>query len=111
MMYYLTKTINPNAIENRQTVKESLPLISSNLEILKAMSSLFSMSKSLYEASTNMVRQSGLGDNTSFAVVIAGGNAMQAIDGPSAPGTPIQSTPEYVLNPLAIYRLAREGRA
>jgi hypothetical protein len=82
-----------------------------NLDILKVMSSIFSMSKSLYEASTNMVRQSGLGDNTSFAIVVAGGGGVQAIDGPSAPGTPIQATPEYVLNPLAIYRLARKAVA
>lgn len=111
MVYYLTKTINPNAIENRQIVRESLPLISSNLDILKVMSSIFSMSKSLYEASTNMVRQSGFGDNTSFAIVVAGGGGVQAIDGPSTPGTPIQATPEYVLNPLAIYRLARKAVA
>jgi hypothetical protein len=109
MVYYLTKTINPNAIENRQIVRESLPLISSNLEILKVMASVFSMSKSLYDASSNMVRQSGLGDNTSFAIVVAGGSGAQTIDGPSLPGTPIQSTPEYVLNPLAIYRLARKA--
>lgn len=28
---------------------------------------------------------------------------------PSAPGTPPQSTPDYVLNPLSIYRMARKA--
>jgi hypothetical protein len=45
----------------------------------------------------------------SVNIATADGNATQTIDGPSAPGTPIQSTPEYVLNALSIYRLARKA--
>ena len=109
MVYYLTKVIDPTATENRKAVSETLPLITSNLDVLRLMSSLFSMSKALDEASAHMVRQSGLGANMSVNIATADGNATQTIDGLSAPGTPIQSTPEYVLNPLAIYRLARKA--
>src|SRR6266498_4493060 len=35
--------------------------------------------------------------------------ADQAIHRPSVPGTPSQITPEYVLNPLSIYRMARSS--
>lgn len=108
MVYYLTKIINPNAIENRQTLRESLPLISANLDVLRAMAAIFSMSKSLYEASANMVRQSGLAENMNDVISVPIGISSQ-VDGPSAPGTPIQSTPDYILNPLAIYRLARKS--
>ena len=109
MVYYLTKIINPTALDSRKVVNETLPLIKSNSDVLRLMSSLFSMSKSLYDASANMVRQSGLGTNMTVNIATADGNATQTIDGPSAPGTPIQSTPEYILNPLAIYRLARKA--
>ena len=105
MVYYLTKILNPH--DSSQIVSESLPLISSNLDVLRVMASIFSMSKALYEASANMVGQSGLSEYMNIA--LPGDGTAGAIDVPSAPGTPIQSTPDYVLNPLAIYRLARKA--
>ena len=110
MLYYLTKIVDLRAEATRDVINETLPLIRSNLDILKLMMPLFSMSKSLYEASANMVRQSGLGDQIDVRLsMIDMRNGSNGIEGPTAPGTPVQSTPEWVLNPLAIYRLARKA--
>ena len=108
MVYYLTKILNVNGIENHAALSETLPLVKSNLDILRLMVPLFSMSKSLHEASSIMVRQSGLGEYTFAPMATTAGCIPQTFEGPSAPGTPVQSTPDYVLNPLAIYRLARK---
>ena len=107
MLYYLTKVVDPNAESNRKVVSETLPLVRSNLDVLKAMMPLFSMSKSLFEASANMVLQSGFGNQISAGLPNVAGVGTDDTERPTAPGTPVQSTPEYVLNPLAIYRLAR----
>ena len=109
MLYYLTKVIHPDADGSRTVVNEALTLIRSNLDVLKDMLPIFSMSKSLYEASANMVRQSGLGDQICDGVSSANDNTTNDIGCPTAPSTPVQATPEYVLNPLAIYRLARKA--
>ena len=102
MLYHLTKVLDLRTEASRKVANESLPLVLSNLDVLHKMMPLFSMSKSLYEASSNMLRHSELGDlndeNTRNG---------PSVEGRTAPGTPVQSTPEYVLNPLAIYRLAR----
>lgn len=36
-------------------------------------------------------------------------NSLTTFETSSVPGTPAQSTPEYVLNPLSIYRMARKA--
>lgn len=106
MLYYLTKVIDPNADSHRKTVNDTLPLVRSNLEVLKLMMPLFSMSKSLYEASASMAQQSGLADHMDLGLL---DGRQHTVEGPTAPSTPVQTpTPDYVLNPLAIYRLARK---
>jgi hypothetical protein len=109
MLYYLTQVLAMSADDNRRIVDDTVPLVRSNLEVLKSMAPLFSMATSLCEASTNMVRQSPLAERILDNLDGGTTSGLNLVDGPTAPGTPVQATPDYVLNPLAIYRLARRA--
>lgn len=104
MLYYITKVVSES---HRSTVLETIPLIRSNLDVLKAMMPLFSMAKVLFDASRAMISKSNLGDEICGPSMNSRSN--ESVEGPTAPGTPVQATPDYVLNPLAIYRLARKA--
>ena len=109
MLYYLTKVIDLKTDTDLSVINETLPLIRSHLDVLQEMMPLFSMSRSLYEASAHVVRQSGLGGQICEGLLNVDGNEANGVERPTAPSTPVQSTPEYVLNPLAIYCLARKA--
>lgn len=104
MLYYVTKIVNDS---HQQTLMDAIPLIRSNLEVLKAMMPLFSMAKILFDASRAMISLSKLCDEICGPSVDP--QPIGSVEGPTAPSTPVQATPDYVLNPLAIYRLARKA--
>ncbi|KAJ5937308.1 hypothetical protein N7454_004963, partial [Penicillium verhagenii] len=85
MVYHLTQILNPRAEETRMITMETLPLLKSNIDALKLMGSLSVIANSLCSAAETMPCSE------------------------SPPGTPIQSAPDYVLNPLSIFRMARKS--
>ncbi|KAI7250736.1 hypothetical protein KC343_g7907 [Hortaea werneckii] len=80
------------------------------MEALKKMRSLHSVSQLLFNAAERMLARLGL-QNRGQNVVLDQPYLDQEQDEEqrTAPGTPVQSTPEYVLNPLSIYRMARKS--
>ncbi|KAI6914866.1 hypothetical protein KC318_g367 [Hortaea werneckii] len=80
------------------------------MEALKKMRSLHSVSELLFNAAERMLNRLGL-QNRGQNVVLDQPYLDQEQDEEqrTAPGTPVQSTPEYVLNPLSIYRMARKS--
>ncbi|KAL2863137.1 transcription factor domain-containing protein [Aspergillus lucknowensis] len=111
MLYYLTQLIDPREQNSKDLVVQTIPYLQSNIRALKAMRALNATSESLVRDDMSALR---LGSEAE----IAGPGTNIVPDDPyppdpddmgrqSPPGTPAQSAPDYVLNPLTIYRMAR----
>ncbi|KAI7212315.1 hypothetical protein KC333_g7185 [Hortaea werneckii] len=110
MLYFATQLHDPSSSHGRSLINEVVPLVRSNMEALKKMRSLHSVSELLFNAAERMLNRLGL-QNRGQNVVLDQPYLDQEQDDEqrTAPGTPVQSTPEYVLNPLSIYRMARKS--
>ncbi|KAL2825126.1 fungal-specific transcription factor domain-containing protein [Aspergillus pseudoustus] len=123
MLYYLTQLIDPREQESKDLVVQTIPYLQSNIRALKAMQALNATSESLANAAETMLRR--LGSEAEIAEPSSNSTNRRIThtnivpDDPyppdpddvagrqSPPGTPAQSAPDYVLNPLTIYRMAR----
>ena len=112
MLYYVTQLLDPTAQRTRVLMSETIPLVQSNIKALKTMKSMYSVAELLSNAAEKMLVKVGVGSGTTPL----GQNIIPAEPYPnedteanehSALGTPVQSAPDYVLNPLSIYRMAR----
>ncbi|KAL4781739.1 fungal-specific transcription factor domain-containing protein [Aspergillus varians] len=112
MLYYLTQLIDPREQNSKDLVVQTIPYLQSNIRALKAMQPLNAVSERLSNLAETMLRLLG-----SEAEIARPGRNIVPDDpyppGPeeagrqSPPGIPAQSAPDYVLNPLTIYRMAR----
>ncbi|KAL2833694.1 hypothetical protein BDW59DRAFT_168788 [Aspergillus cavernicola] len=112
MLYYLTQLIDPRERNSKDLVVQTIPYLQSNIRALKAMQPLNAVSGRLYEAAETMLRRLG----SEAEIARTGRNIVpdnpypsdpEELGRQSPPGTPAQSAPDYVLNPLTIYRMAR----
>ena len=114
MLYYLTQLIDPLAESSKVLMAETIPLLRSNAKALRMMQSMYSVAELLSNAAEKMLDKIGLGPKTTPSVqnIIPDepyeSNETDNFEH-SVPGTPVQSAPDYVLNPLSIYRMARKG--
>ncbi|RMY16767.1 hypothetical protein D0868_00127 [Hortaea werneckii] len=110
MLYFATQLHDTSSSHGRSLINEVVPLVRSNMKALKKMRSLHSVSELLLNAAERMLNRLGL-QNRGQNVVLDQPYLDQDQDEEqrTAPGTPVQSTPEYVLNPLSIYRMARKS--
>ncbi|KKK26879.1 hypothetical protein ARAM_001226 [Aspergillus rambellii] len=113
MLYYLTQLIDPREQDSKDLVLQTIPYLQSNIRALKAMQALNAVSEPLCNAAETMLRRLGA------EAEIVGPSRNIIPDDPylpdpedgnrqSPPGIPAQSAPDYVLNPLSIYRMARK---
>ncbi|KAL2783593.1 fungal-specific transcription factor domain-containing protein [Aspergillus keveii] len=115
MLYYLTQLIDPREQDSKDLVVQTIPYLQSNIRALKSMQALNATSESLANAAETMLRR--LGSEAEIADQSRSTNIVPDEPYPpdpddvagrqSPPGTPAQSAPDYVLNPLTIYRMAR----
>ncbi|KAJ5682112.1 uncharacterized protein N7477_002052 [Penicillium maclennaniae] len=132
MVYHLTQILDPRLEDTKSVMMETLPLLQSNINALGAMANLNGIAKSLCSAAKTMLDRSGIGSEV-IAPNSVPDDPYQSIEGgedlrsaayndqkkestyldtngsESLPGTPIQSAPDYVLNPLSIFRMARKS--
>ncbi len=113
MLYYLTQLIDPSAESSQVLAAETIPLIRQNVKALKMMHSMYGMAELLSNAAEKMLEKVGFGtDGTLSGHGVVPDEPYSAEDSGeddrSQPGTPVQSAPDYVLNPLSIYRMARK---
>ncbi|KAJ5717594.1 hypothetical protein N7488_003240 [Penicillium malachiteum] len=111
MVYHLTQILDPRAEETKILTTQTLPLLKSNIDALKLMGSLSVIANSLCTAAETMFDRSGIGSEV-VAQNSVPDDPYSTCDedaSESLPGTPIQSAPDYVLNPLSIYRMARKS--
>lgn len=115
MLYHITQLIDPTLESSKEVILETVPLVQSNVEALRALQSMYAVAELLHAAAEKMLeRVTSLGTHTR-----SGGRSIIP-DEPypedesqpqetSRPGTPAQTAPDYVLNPLSIYRMARKA--
>ncbi|KAJ5092998.1 hypothetical protein N7456_008859 [Penicillium angulare] len=111
MVYHLTQILDPRAEETKIITSDTLSLLKSNIDALKAMGSLNVIANSLCTAAETMFDRSGIGSDVVAQNSIPDDPYQPGDEEPteSLPGTPIQSAPDYVLNPLSIFRMARKS--
>ncbi|KAL4939330.1 hypothetical protein BDV06DRAFT_231114 [Aspergillus oleicola] len=111
MLYYLTQLIDPREQNSKDLVVETIPYLQSNIRALKAMQPLNAVSERLCHLAETMLRLLGSEaeiTSTRRNIVPDDPYPPDTEEGrQSPPGVPAQSAPDYVLNPLTIYRMAR----
>ncbi|KAJ5084951.1 hypothetical protein NUU61_009530 [Penicillium alfredii] len=112
MVYHLTQVLDSHAEKTKGVMAATVPLLHSNITALKSMGSLNAISLSLCSAAETMLDRSGIESEAVTHSIIPDDpyqlNAEEA-QSESLPGTPVQSAPDYVLNPLSIFRMARKS--
>ena len=115
MLYHITQLIDPTLESSKEVILETIPLVQNNVEALKTLQSMYAVAPLLRAAAEKMLERVvslGAQSRSSGRSIIP--------DEPypedetetretSRPGTPAQTAPDYVLNPLSIYRMARKA--
>ena len=106
MLYHVTQLIDPAVEDPQLLVQEITPLLRQNIDSLRLMQPLHAVAGPLTAAAERMLSKAS--DPKIFHTPIAPESEApeQAVE-ESPPGTPPQAAPDYVLNPLTIYRMAR----
>ncbi|KAJ6065543.1 hypothetical protein N7444_001196 [Penicillium canescens] len=106
MLYFIKQnTRSPNALSVFE-VEETTTLVKKNMEALMQMRSLVATAQHCYLSVLKMMIAAGLHPHLPHAPI----NEREPDENEehsSTPGSPVQESPEAVLNPLAIYRMAR----
>jgi len=111
MIFYITKDTNADmAVDiSTDTLSEVLPLINSNMKVLQRMKPLFATAGRCYVSASCLLKSLGYGEHLVNGKISLDDLAnLKDIEGPPINITSAQITPESVLNPLAIYSLARK---
>ena len=114
LLYYLTHLIDPLAESSKRLMAETIPFVQSNVRALKMMRSMYAVADLLSNAAEKMLEKIGIGSYappSGHSVIPDEPYPSNDTDAnePSVPGTPVQSAPDYVLNPLSIFRMARKA--
>ncbi|CAK1365987.1 putative transcriptional regulatory protein [Cercospora beticola] len=116
MLFYLTQIIDPKLESSKALLAETIPHVQNNVRALKIMRSMYAAAMPLSKAAETMVEKIGIeldseSRNPDFIQEdpYANNDAEEQEPPASAPGSPAQSAPDYILNPLSIYRLARKS--
>lgn len=115
MLYHITQLIDPTLESSKEVILETIPLVQNNVEALKTLQSMYAVADLLHAAAEKMLeRVVNLGAQTRSAdrSIIPDEPYPEDNAEPrptSRPGTPAQTAPDYVLNPLSIYRMARKA--
>ncbi|KAJ5327643.1 uncharacterized protein N7506_010745 [Penicillium brevicompactum] len=112
MIYHLTQVLDPELESTRRLTLSAIPLLRSNIGALKLMGSLNAIANTLCSAAETMLDRSGVESEVICQNIIPDDPYQpNKAEYPSEPllEPPIQSAPDYVLNPLTIFRMARKS--
>lgn len=112
MLFYLTK-IHDTSIQDgaRDLILNTIPYLQSNVEVLRIMRATNVIANGLHKAANSMLRRLGVDSNSilprpDLVLYDPYINNLEASLA-ARPGSPSQGAPDYVLNPLSIFRMAR----
>ncbi|KAM0810856.1 hypothetical protein AB5N19_11209 [Seiridium cardinale] len=107
IVHYITHKLGTSTHKLAMVRPHSISCMQANIIALKKMVPMFQLAKPLYAAASNMLaalllKQMKCESNPKLAdLVVNISNRSTSLEAPT------QFTPEYILNPLAIYRMAR----
>jgi hypothetical protein len=97
---------SPQGLSHRE-VDATLALVQRNLEALLQMRAIVATAEHCYLSVIKMMAAADIQPQMSYETAVNGRASHESEESPSAAGSPVQDSPEKVLNPLAIYRMAR----
>ncbi|KAJ5988597.1 hypothetical protein N7481_003807, partial [Penicillium waksmanii] len=106
MLYYLKLNERSRTLDQRE-VDNTIALAQRNLEGLLQMRPMVATAEHCYLSVLKMMIAAGIQPQISHGAISAPRAPNETEAAPSAQGSPMQESPENVLNPLAIYRMAR----
>ncbi|EME39977.1 hypothetical protein DOTSEDRAFT_74739 [Dothistroma septosporum NZE10] len=118
MLFYLTQLVDPSTEASKVLLADTIPHVRNNVKALNIMKSMYASAKPLAKAAHDMLEKVGIdieegrcGSQSFIPDDPYANNEDPEVDdtAQSAPGTPAQSAPDYILNPLSIYNLARKS--
>ncbi|OQE43592.1 hypothetical protein PENCOP_c003G02269 [Penicillium coprophilum] len=112
MVYHLTHILDPRSENAKALVLAAIPLLRSNINALKSMGSLNAIAISLSSAAETMIARSGIESEAVTRNIIPDDPYQSAEEEGGSDDLrrpPVQSAPDYVLNPLTIFRMARKS--
>ncbi|KAG9249616.1 uncharacterized protein F5Z01DRAFT_473842 [Emericellopsis atlantica] len=114
MLIYLTQVNEPAGMSKRDLVLSTIPYLQSNLKALRTLRATNAVADDLSRAAESMLEALGVDSNSILPLpnVILNDPYLALLSRNqhgSMPGTPPQSAPDYVLNPLSIFRMARHS--
>ena len=112
MLWHLMQPIDTTMKDPVVLLSETIPHLHKNVDLLRKMQALHAVAQPLRIAAEKMLDKARIEGEVDWQIIIPGdpynyedsGDA----DEPSPLGTPTQTAPDYKLNPLSIYRMARK---
>ncbi|KAJ5503751.1 hypothetical protein N7463_006625 [Penicillium fimorum] len=112
MVYHLTHILDPRSENAKALLLAAIPLLRSNINALKLMGSLNAIASSLSSAAETMLARSGIESEAVTRNIIPDDPYQSAEEEDTSDDLrqpPVQTAPDYVLNPLTIFRMARKS--
>ncbi|KAL1866975.1 hypothetical protein VTK73DRAFT_4444 [Phialemonium thermophilum] len=113
MLYYVARLLDPGRPHARSLMEETIRLVQSNNEVLRTMSAMIPLADPLYITAERWLRKVRTSFTRADATAHIGPRDPSDVNetewSESRPGSPIQPTPDHILNPLSLYRLARKA--
>jgi hypothetical protein len=107
MLYFLKlNRQSPHGLSQNK-VDATVALVQRNLEALMQMRSMVATAEHCYLSVIKMMATAGIQPQMPHGTAVNTRVSHESEGTLSAPGSPVQESPENVLNPLAIYRMAR----
>lgn len=107
MLHFLKSHRQSSQGLSQNEVDATVALVQRNLEALLQMRAIVATAEHCYLSVIKMMAAAGIQPEMPYGTTVNARPSHQSEELPSAPGSPLQESPENVLNPLAIYRMAR----
>lgn len=107
MLYFLKLNRQSTNGLSQNEVDATVALVQRNLEALLQMRSMVATAEHCYVSIIKMMAAAGIQPQIPYGTAVNVRASHDSEDMASAPVSPAQESPENVLNPLAIYRMAR----
>ncbi|RSL84788.1 hypothetical protein CDV31_016659 [Fusarium ambrosium] len=112
MLYYIARLLDLSQPDSQSIMDDTIKHVESNLAVLQMMSMIVPLAQQLYVTAGRWLRKVRTSftraDPTAHIGPRDPSNIHDTEWAQSVPGSPSQSTPDSMLNPLSLYRLARK---
>ncbi|KAI1336578.1 hypothetical protein F5Y15DRAFT_393359 [Xylariaceae sp. FL0016] len=107
IIHYISKRLGTSRHQEHTIKQRAVACVHTNIQALDKMVPMYQLAKPLHASTSLMLKRAGI-DLPDVVIPPSGrGSIIQDTDTPATLEPPLQFSPEYILNPLAIYRMAR----